>query len=121
MGSPLAGKAILILNNEAAPDIAGIFERAGAYVVIGDQLNDAVDLAKSFQWSAAVIDHGFCGRHWPLVRAALAARRIPCIFYTNGGLLACGTLCLCAMKSVSIEGLVEATECLLRASRNSAE
>lgn len=122
MASPLAGRAVLVLDNEAetALEVANILERAGACVVIATPRSDALDLVQSIDWAAAVINGNFSRGDWSPVYAALAARHIRCIAYTDKEAVPCGSTCMRVDKSFSPAALVEATERLLRSSSDAA-
>jgi DNA-binding response OmpR family regulator len=82
----LAGHLLLVVEDEAlvALDIADAFKSAGADVIIARTLEDAMQQAETWNFTAAVIDHALHdGVTTSDVCAKLKEREIPFIVYSG--------------------------------------
>lgn len=84
MGSSLAGRSILVVEDEPliAMDLAQIFREAGARVVVATSLPTALDAVKNGALSAAILDHALGDDDSASVRAHLVALGIPFAIYS---------------------------------------
>jgi DNA-binding response OmpR family regulator len=89
MGSayPLTGRSILVVEDEPliSLEMTGIFESAGASVMVARTLADAVRLVEGRDVSAVVLDFGLGGDSMSTVCGHLRERGIPFMFYTGHG------------------------------------
>ena len=123
MACQLAGRTILVVENEAAItlNIAHVFERAGARVVASNSIELAQQLVEAEEWSAVVVSalsetdsSRLCGQ--------LKQRNIPFVLYTGSNLARGG--CREGLRVYRPAGpsmLVQAVEELCEADRSLAE
>jgi len=88
VGSQLAGRAILVVEDEPiiAFDIAYLLECVGAHVVTSPSLQGALTLVEADRWSAAVLDHLLNDGDSTPICERLKERDIPFLLYTGSDL-----------------------------------
>lgn len=85
MESPLRDRSILVVTRDkcAGVQIALLFERAGANVVIADTIWEALELADVPVWSAAIVNQACCGADVSVICERLRASGVPIITYAG--------------------------------------
>ena len=85
MDHPLAGRSILIVENEPliALDLQSAFERVGAHVITTTTLRQAVSLVEEDGLSAAVLDHALADGNSSHLCERLQKRGIPFVIYSG--------------------------------------
>jgi hypothetical protein len=85
MASPLAGKPILVAEDEvvSALDLAVTFADAGAIVVAACNCADARGLLEDWAWASAVLEYSFSDTSCDFICEWMIKRDIPLILYTG--------------------------------------
>ena len=123
MACQLAGRTILVIENEASItlNIADVFERAGARVVASNSVELAQQLVEAEEWSA-VVASALSETDSSRLCERLKQRNIPFVLYTGSSLARAGYRGdLRVYKPAGPSMLVQAVEELCKADRSLAE